>query len=34
MPCIIINYKKTVQPIVSGDVEIGTGTSNFRDAPI
>lgn len=34
MPCIIINNYNFVTPIVPGDTEIGSGTSNFRDAPI
>lgn len=34
MPCITINSYNFAQQIQPGDTEIGTGTSNFRDAPI
>jgi hypothetical protein len=34
MPCLVLNSYSLTSPIVPGDVEIGSGTSNFRDAPI
>jgi hypothetical protein len=34
MPCITLNSYSLENPIVAGDTIIGTGTSNFRDAPI
>lgn len=34
MPCLILNSYSLESPIVPGDTEIGSGTTNFRDAPI
>ena len=34
MPCIVLNSYNLENPIVAGDTIIGTGTSDFRDAPI
>jgi hypothetical protein len=34
MPCITLNSYALENPIVPGDVIIGTGTDNYRDAPI
>ena len=34
MPCLVLNSYSLKNPIVPGDVIIGTGTSDFRDAPI
>lgn len=34
MPCVVLNSYSLENPIVPGDTTIGSGTSNFRDAPI
>lgn len=34
MPCLVLNSYSLKEPIIPGDITFGTGTSNFRDAPI
>lgn len=34
MPCIILNSYSLVNPVIPGDVEIGTGVSVQRDMPV